>query len=189
MATSRFDLRDLWIAILRGGHSYLGQVMAAGRSTRALEAPVITFALLQHFPKGTLPPQKHRLSLQMSAGISFLGKYCETFNTYNRLRIKLTCLLILLLDPESNLKLPFGKLKAISVSLSTLHDPDPIRLYILYQLPQAFPQSVPSVCRGLHHTAGNVPIAPQWLDLNTGGAGGVIGTSYLWLSAFHIFHD
>ena len=89
------------------------------------------------------------------------GEYCETFNTYNRLRIKLTCLLILLLDPESNLKLPFGKLKAISVSLSTLHDPDPIRLYILYQLPQAFPQSVPSVCRGLHHTAGNVPIAPQ----------------------------
>ena len=50
-----------------------------GSSTRALEAPVITFALLQHFPKGTLPPQKHRLGLQMSAGISFLGKYCETF--------------------------------------------------------------------------------------------------------------
>ena len=42
-------------------------------STRALEAPVITFALLQHFPKGTLPPKRNTDSVDVCRNVHSWG--------------------------------------------------------------------------------------------------------------------
>ena len=39
----------------------------------ALEAPVITFALLQHFPKGTLPPKRNTDSVDVCRNVHSWG--------------------------------------------------------------------------------------------------------------------